>query len=182
MEIGKNIAKFRKEKNLTQEELAKKICVSPKTLSSYENNRNLPNIEMLILLSDTLGVSINDLLGSNNEILEKYQKQHITNTSIILLICGLSCIFFMLFEYLVIGSLTYQSDIKQFFDNGLRGDLFGSIILTGIWYLIISFALYLIWYVSYKRIKNYKLYEVLITIFASVLIIISLLFFSLFFI
>ena len=40
MNVGKNIAKFRKEKNLTQEELAKNINVSPKTISSYENNRN----------------------------------------------------------------------------------------------------------------------------------------------
>ena len=65
MNVGKNIAKFRKEKNLTQEELAKKINVSPKTISSYENNKNLPNIETLILLSQELDVSINDILGIN---------------------------------------------------------------------------------------------------------------------
>ena len=65
MNVGKNIAKFRKEKNLTQEELAKKINVSSKTISSYENNKNLPNIETLILLSQELDVSINDILGIN---------------------------------------------------------------------------------------------------------------------
>ena len=36
MNVGKNIAKFRNEKKLTQEELAKLINVSPKAISSYK--------------------------------------------------------------------------------------------------------------------------------------------------
>lgn len=173
MEIGKNIAKFRKEKNLTQEELAKKLCVSPKTLSSYENNRNLPNIEMLILLSDTLGVSINDLLGSKNEALDKYQKHHTKNILIVLLICILSCIYFMLSEYMFIGSMTYLKEVKDAFDNNLRTDLYVLIIKSGFWYILISLDLYLSYYVSHKKIKNYQIYQILFCILTVIIIIVS---------
>lgn len=38
MIVGKNIAKFRKEKELTQEELAQKININAKAISIYENN------------------------------------------------------------------------------------------------------------------------------------------------
>ncbi|MBS5805837.1 MAG: helix-turn-helix transcriptional regulator [Firmicutes bacterium] len=38
MNAGKNIAKFRKEKELNQEELAQKINISAKAISIYENN------------------------------------------------------------------------------------------------------------------------------------------------
>ena len=38
MNAGKNIAKFRKEKELNQEELAQKINISAKAISIYDNN------------------------------------------------------------------------------------------------------------------------------------------------
>lgn len=63
--LEKTLQNLEREKNITQEKLAKNINVSPKTISSYENNRNLPNIETLILLSQELDVSINDILGIN---------------------------------------------------------------------------------------------------------------------
>ena len=63
--LEKTLQNLERKKNITQEELAKNINVSPKTISSYENNRNLPNIETLILLSQELDVSINDILGIN---------------------------------------------------------------------------------------------------------------------
>mgnify|MGYP005772262479 FL=1 len=63
--LEKTLQNLEKEKNITQEELAKNINVSPKTISSYENNGNLPIIETLILLSQELDVSINDILEIN---------------------------------------------------------------------------------------------------------------------
>lgn len=177
MDIGKNITKFRKAKKLTQEELANLICVSPKTISSYENNRNLPNIEMLISLSEVLGVSINDILGSKEEALGEYQKHHHKNILMLLLISITSCIYFMLFSYMSIGSITYLKEVKSAFDNGLRNDLYSFIIMTGIWYLIICFMSYFIWYVSYKKFKNYRLYQVLISIISIIIFIITLVLF-----
>lgn len=86
MDIGKNITNLRKEHNLTQEELANIINVSPKTISSYENNRSLPNIEILILLAKVFNTNINDILGltKNNteEINKAYEKKKFKDTII----------------------------------------------------------------------------------------------------
>lgn len=113
MNVGNNIAKFRKEKKLTQEELAKLINVSPKTISSYENNRNLPNIEILILLSEALDVKIDDILGINKEnnfeLKNKYEKK--TNKGIImsLSVSIYSLIYFFLLTYMTSGSIITTS-------------------------------------------------------------------------
>ncbi len=116
MNIGLNISNLRKEKNLTQEELAKLINVSPKTISSYETNRSIPNIEILILLSKVLDTSINDILNlkedNNNEVKKIYQKNNLKNN--ILKIIYLSIIFivpivyFMYAGYVSISSLTAE--------------------------------------------------------------------------
>lgn len=86
MDIGKNITNLRKEHNLTQEELANIINVSPKTISSYENNRSLPNIEILILLAKSFNTNINDILGINEDNIEEinkaYEKKKLKDTII----------------------------------------------------------------------------------------------------
>lgn len=57
MKTGEKIRKKRREYNLTQKELGEKIGVSDKTISSWENNRTLPDIEMLSLLHQTLDLT-----------------------------------------------------------------------------------------------------------------------------
>lgn len=76
MNIGENIIKLRKEKKLTQEELADLVCVGPKTVSSWEKNRNLPNIETLIILTNILDTDINTILGLNPETAKDIQKTY----------------------------------------------------------------------------------------------------------
>ena len=109
MNVGKNITKFRKEKNLTQEELAKKINISAKAISSYENNRNLPNIETLILLSQVLDVKIDDILGitkdNGTELNKKYQNKRIKNIILLVLLSLIPSIFFSINGYMIGASL-----------------------------------------------------------------------------
>lgn len=62
VKIGKFIAELRREKNLTQEDLGKKLGVTNKTISRWENGNYMPNIEMLQLMSAEFGVGINELL------------------------------------------------------------------------------------------------------------------------
>ncbi len=62
-DTGNLIAKLRKEKNLTQKDLAEKLSVTPKAISRWETGRGYPDIEILPDLSKVLNVSINDLLG-----------------------------------------------------------------------------------------------------------------------
>ncbi|MET1933018.1 helix-turn-helix domain-containing protein, partial [Enterococcus faecium] len=58
MNIGEKIRTYRRNCKLTQKELGEKIGVSDKTISSWENSRTMPDLEMLSLLHHTLGLPI----------------------------------------------------------------------------------------------------------------------------
>ena len=61
--LGKRIAALRKEKGMTQEQLAEKVGVSAQAVSKWENDASCPDITLLPLLGDILGVSVDELLG-----------------------------------------------------------------------------------------------------------------------
>ena len=61
-EVGKHIKKIRKEKNLTQDELAERLHCTRQTISNYETGKSEPGIEVLIELAGVLEVEINDLI------------------------------------------------------------------------------------------------------------------------
>lgn len=61
-ETGKYIKKLRKEKGWTAEVLAEKLYCSPKTISSWETGARMPSLDMLVSLSELLGVSVHSLL------------------------------------------------------------------------------------------------------------------------
>jgi transcriptional regulator with XRE-family HTH domain len=58
--IGRQIAKLRKENNITQEELAKNLDVSAQAVSKWENG-GAPDVEMMPKIADYFGVSIDYL-------------------------------------------------------------------------------------------------------------------------
>ena len=60
--LGKRIAALRREKGLTQDELAEKLGVSPQAVSKWENDQTCPDISILPLLAKILGVSVDALL------------------------------------------------------------------------------------------------------------------------
>ena len=71
--IGKFITACRKEKKLTQEELAEKLNVSNKSVSRWENGKNMPDYSVLNDLCNILDININELLSGekdNNETIE----------------------------------------------------------------------------------------------------------------
>ena len=74
MDLSKNLKKYRKEKELTQKELAQKIGVSTITIQNYENNRREPNINTLKEIAKALGVPINDLLKDNELERKKFKE------------------------------------------------------------------------------------------------------------
>ena len=65
MQLGKNIYNSRKKKGLSQENLAEKINVSRQTISNWELGETYPNPEQLILLSNVLQISIDELVDNN---------------------------------------------------------------------------------------------------------------------
>lgn len=64
--IGKNIAKFRKEKGLTQAQMAEFLCVTPQTVSKWETENGAPDIALLPKIALFLEVSIDELFGISN--------------------------------------------------------------------------------------------------------------------
>lgn len=61
--LGNNIRAFRKNKGLTQEELADLLNITPQAVSRWESEVGMPDVSMLIPLAQTLGVSTDALLG-----------------------------------------------------------------------------------------------------------------------
>ena len=65
--LGKRIAALRRDKELKQDELAEKLDVTPQAVSKWENDQTCPDILLLPLLAETLGVSIDELLTGKKE-------------------------------------------------------------------------------------------------------------------
>ncbi len=63
VKIGKFISEVRKQRNLTQKELAEKLGVSDKTISKWECGNSAPDISYLEALCNSLGISVNELLS-----------------------------------------------------------------------------------------------------------------------
>ena len=68
MTIGKRIGLLRKEKGLTQEELANHMGVSPQAVSKWENDQTCPDISALPKLAGLLGVTVDELLSGRQEL------------------------------------------------------------------------------------------------------------------
>lgn len=73
--IGEFIQFLRKEKGLTQKELAEKVNVSDKTISKWENGNSTPDIGMLKPLCDALEISVNELISGEKLLPEEYSKK-----------------------------------------------------------------------------------------------------------
>ena len=90
-ECGKRIQQFRKERGLTQEQLAEKLNVSQNTIAKIESGLRRPSIDFLLELSEFFGVSTNylvlgihpeDMGGSLNEKIDEARKDSIIQKAI----------------------------------------------------------------------------------------------------
>lgn len=78
--IGAFLKALRKEKELTQEQLAEKLSVSGRTVSRWETGSNMPDIGMLVEIADFYGVSIPELI--NGERKSENMNQETRDTAI----------------------------------------------------------------------------------------------------
>ena len=58
--FGSKIAKYRKDKHLTQEELAEKFNVTSQSISKWENGKCFPRLKIIIKICDELEINYND--------------------------------------------------------------------------------------------------------------------------
>lgn len=64
--LGTNIKNLRKQMNLTQEQLAPALNVSPQAASKWETHISYPDIALIPMFADFFGVSIDFLFGYGN--------------------------------------------------------------------------------------------------------------------
>lgn len=63
VKTGQFIKTIRKEKNLTQREVAERLSISEKTVSKWETGNGLPEVGLMLPLCELLGISVNELLS-----------------------------------------------------------------------------------------------------------------------
>ena len=82
--IGKFIAELRKEKNMTQQELADRLGITDRAVSNWENGRRLPDLSMITILAKELNVEVSELLNAKKMSKEELEKLMDTINNILL--------------------------------------------------------------------------------------------------
>lgn len=73
--IGKFIAACRKEKGLTQMQLAEKLNITNRAVSKWETGKSMPDVSLMLDLCDILGITVNELLSGERITMDNYQKK-----------------------------------------------------------------------------------------------------------
>lgn len=158
--IGAFIARCRKEKNLTQMQLAELLGITNQAVSKWENGRGMPDMSLLQPLCDVLGISLNELFSGEHISAEEYKGKAEENISKLFQekqIANLKPVKY-LFSICANGALLVAG-IE--FVVGLVGNLFSSIILEP---MLINVSVWLILFMASmgklvydkKKLKNLK--------------------------
>ena len=75
IKIGRFIAERRKNKNLTQAQLAEKLGITDRAVSKWENGRSLPDSSIMLELCELLEITVNDLLSGEVVLMDEYNKE-----------------------------------------------------------------------------------------------------------
>lgn len=73
--IGKFIAACRKEKNLTQMQLAEQLYITNRAVSKWETGKSCPDVSIMLELCGILGITVNELLSGERIAMENYQEK-----------------------------------------------------------------------------------------------------------
>ena len=73
--IGKFISACRKEKGLTQMQLAEKLNITNRAVSKWETGKSMPDVSLMLDLCNILDITVNELLSGERIIMEDYQKR-----------------------------------------------------------------------------------------------------------
>ena len=74
MDFSEQLKTIRKERGLTQEQLANELMVSRQAISNWENNKNLPDLEMVVRISKLFHLSLDELILGGNEMTHMAEK------------------------------------------------------------------------------------------------------------
>lgn len=71
MNFGEKIKNIRKEKKMTQEQMANILNVSRQAISNWENNKNFPDLEMIIKISSFFSLTLDELILGDDDTMTK---------------------------------------------------------------------------------------------------------------
>ena len=75
IKTGKFIAQIRKEKGMTQRQLADELLISDKTVSKWETGKGMPEVSLMMPLCEFLGINVNELLTGERIPDESYKEK-----------------------------------------------------------------------------------------------------------
>ena len=76
--LGEKIKELRTKKNISQKELADRLFVSDKTLSSWEINRTEPSLDLVVEICNILDVSVAKFLYEDNKSIGNHKRQELS--------------------------------------------------------------------------------------------------------
>ena len=89
MEFNEKLQRLRKQKGMTQEELAKKLYVSRTAISKWESGRGYPNIDSLRAIAKCFSVTLDELLSSEELLTLAEEDRRMTRASLSDLVFGI---------------------------------------------------------------------------------------------
>lgn len=150
MKIGGFLRELRKEKELTQEQLAEKFGVSSRSVSRWENGNTMPDLGILVELADFYEVDIKEIIDGErkSESMKKEEKETLRKVAdyaeaekklvvrrrcILTFVITLVCALFIMIGYIVFPQLPadslFRSD-KLWMGMGILG-------VAGLWGIVI---------------------------------------------
>lgn len=100
MTVAEMIKKTRLDNNMTQQEYGNKFGVTRQTVSSWENGKSMPDLQMLITICSTYKISLDLLLNDDYEYVNKIditQKIGRTLKRVFPVLCAIACVFLIMF-------------------------------------------------------------------------------------
>lgn len=102
MTIGDRLLKLRKERNLSQEDLANELDVSRQTISKWETNQSVPDFDKIVPLCNYFGITTDELLTGNKNMLESnaqsIKSNYARNIAIAVMLYIISLVALIIFE------------------------------------------------------------------------------------
>lgn len=125
--IGSFLSQLRKERGLTQEQLGEKLGVTNKTVSRWETGTYLPPVEILQLLSELYGITINEILSGERLNDKEYREKAEENIK----------------NALGASTFTLKEKIEFFRKKWVREHLVEMIVETVIWLILFGICVWL---------------------------------------
>lgn len=122
MEFNECLSRIRKEKGMTQDELAEKVGVSRQSVSKWELGESLPDIEKMTRVADVFNVSLDTLCGrstdsSDNDYNELFNKEPITKekktNNIVVFVCSFIITFALCMAFFALGNAKGKNQAKD---------------------------------------------------------------------